>query len=66
MRYGFLDWSGDLGFDFDDPGVSRYIAFMLVATEDRGTSRRMMPDFREKQGLHHAYEFQSSYGCPGD
>lgn len=57
MRYGFLDWSGDLGFNFDNPGVSRYIAFMLVATDNRGTIRRAMLDFREKHGLTRTYEF---------
>lgn len=57
MRHGFLDWSGNLGFDFDKEGTSRYIIFVLVATDNQTAIRGAVQDFRNKRSTKQSYRF---------
>lgn len=41
MLYLFLDESGDLGFDFDKPGTTRYFVVTVLALPSASAKRAM-------------------------
>ena len=63
-KYAFMDWSGDVGFKFDE-GSSEYLVFALVSVTDYPALRQALCDLREARGLPRNYEFHYTHVSRG-
>lgn len=55
--YSFLDWSGDIGFDLNDPTTSSHLVVAVVGTVDYDSLRREMGELRAHLRLPLDYHF---------
>lgn len=51
----FLDWAGDLGFEFGR-GSTSHLVMVFAMTTNYATFRQTMADLRARRGLHKVYE----------
>ncbi len=59
-KRAFLDWSGDVGFKFDE-GSSEYLVFALVFVANYSALHRVLCDLRKARGLPGNYEFHYTH-----